>query len=414
MDNLKITSDKETNSHRHITHIDHNNKDIVIYLEKQLIETATIKQIKAMALHSSLNDIRVMPDCHVGHGCCVGFTARTQYNSVIPSYVGGDIGCGILTYPLTNIKVKLIKLEKLIKNIIPLGNGYEHIHDVRPIEDSYILKYLNKAQITAQQFVANNNIPSDKVPNYTIDYLAGLCDRIGIDYDFCIRSFGTLGGGNHFIEINSNSKTGENYLTIHSGSRAFGMKLFEYYNKKVNSESKCLAEGDAIDYCFDMVLAQQLAIMNRRIMLDLIIRSITDEPVNQDSIIESIHNYIDFNGMILRKGAISAREGELCVVSLNMRDGVLLCRGKGNPDWNYSCAHGAGRIMSRSEARKRIKLREFTTAMQDVVTTSVCSGTLDEAPQAYKESHIITAALEPTVEIVEHLLSVMNIKAIDY
>ena len=161
-----------------------------------------------------------------------------------------------------------------------------------------------------------------------------------------------------------------------------------------------------------MIVAQQLAKMNRHIMLQLILRQLSID-FEGERVIESTHNYIDFRRGILRKGAISAEEGELCIVALNMKDGILICRGKGCEDWNYSCAHGCGRHMSRSEAQRRIKLREYQRVMKDVVSTSVCTATLDEAPQAYKDMDLIISALGPTVDVVDHLPSVVNLKGIN-
>ena len=221
---------------------------------------------------------------------------------------------------------------------------------------------------------------------------------------------------------------GEFFLTIHSGSRSFGMKLFEYHNSKVDKHEKCLLGEESIQYCFDLMVAQQLAVMNRHIMLLLILRDMQIE-YEEDLLVESIHNYIDFqtaaskvdesncdeniHANILRKGSISAKADELCIVALNMRDGILICRGKGNENWNHSCAHGCGRIMSRSEARRRIKLKDYKKAMQDVVSTSVLKETLDEAPQAYKDMDIIVSALDPTVTVEKHLTAVVNLKGID-
>ena len=383
----------------------------VVYLESDLIETSTVKQIEAMIGNPSVSRVRVMPDCHVGNGCCVGFTSRVDMGKVVPAFVGGDIGCGILTYRLDRVRINLDKAEKNIRNLIPMGNGHEHVHEVIPVEESYVSRYLADCQKNVQHFIEQWNVDIS-VPSLDFAYLEHLCGRIGIDFDYCMRSFGTLGGGNHFIEIDVDSSTQEHYLTIHSGSRAFGMKLFEYHNKKIQQGAKCLEGQNAVEYCCDMILAQQLAVMNRHIMLDLICRELTGDSFDRNRLIESIHNYIDFRKMILRKGAIAAEEGQLCIVALNMRDGILVCRGKGNEEWNESCAHGCGRIMSRSEARRRIKLKDYKAVMADVVTTCVCKETLDEAPQAYKDMDLIVSALQPTVSIEMHLECAMNLKGI--
>eukprot|EP00598_Pedospumella_elongata_P005545 CAMPEP_0184969700 /NCGR_PEP_ID=MMETSP1098-20130426/2398_1 /TAXON_ID=89044 /ORGANISM="Spumella elongata, Strain CCAP 955/1" /LENGTH=400 /DNA_ID=CAMNT_0027491509 /DNA_START=28 /DNA_END=1230 /DNA_ORIENTATION=+ len=382
-----------------------------VFLDESFLESETTNQVRAMIANPALKHTRVMPDCHVGHGCCVGFTACTDCTMVVPSYVGGDIGCGILTYPTQKTKLNLQKIETRIKSTIPMGNGHAHIHKENPVAPSYIDKHLVVAEAEVSSLVSRLDA-TISAPTINYDYFVQLCDKIGMDASTCIRSFGTLGGGNHFIEINQESRTSEYYLTVHSGSRAFGMKLFEYHNAKVDKTLKHLNTADSLEYCIDMIVAQHLARMNRHIMLQLILREL-DLDYDETRLIESTHNYIDFSRGILRKGAIPAELGELCIVALNMRDGILICRGKGNEDWNYSCAHGCGRHMSRSEARRRIKLKDYKKVMHDVVSSSVCEATLDEAPQAYKDVDLVVAALEPTVTIEKHLISVLNLKGTD-
>lgn len=384
----------------------------IVFLDEDMIESSTEKQIQAMLLNPSISRARVMPDCHVGHGCCVGFTARVSPTRIAPAYVGGDIGCGVLTYPLSRRRLNLVKVEKTIKHLIPMGNGHHNVHSQPPVVDAFVERYLQRAQSDAFKFAEMMEIHIDSSPFFTMEYLHNLCNKIGMNYDDCIRSFGTLGGGNHFIEIGEDETSEELYLTIHSGSRSFGMKLFEYHNRLIDQTLKCLVDETAVAYCFDMILAQHVAVMNRHIMLQLILRELGFD-YDESRIIESSHNYIDFAKMILRKGAIAAEEGQRCLVALNMRDGMLLCTGKGNSDWNYSCAHGCGRIMSRSEARRRIKLRDYQKAMAAVVSSSVCSATLDEAPQAYKDMNVIMEALGPTVHIEKRIKTVLNLKGVD-
>lgn len=293
-----------------------------------------------------------------------------------------------------------------------MGTGHHNVHKEKPIEESYMEKYLTAAQGEVEELLERLALGTP-APVIDIAYFHAMCAKAGMDVNATIRSFGTLGGGNHFIEINQSSTSSkEVYLTIHSGSRTFGMRLFEHHNSKVDKKLRCLDAESSFEYCVDMVVAQQLARMNRHIMLQLILRQLGVD-YDASRLIESTHNYIDFRRGILRKGAISAEQGELCIVALNMRDGILICRGKGNADWNFSCAHGCGRHMSRSEAQRRIKLRDYEKAMRDVVTTSVCQATLDEAPQAYKDMDLIIAALGPTVDIVEHLPSLVNLKGVD-
>ena len=276
------------------------------------------------------------------------------------------------------------------------------MHTVPPIEATFMASYLEKAQQDAIVFANMRGLDPPPVIDY--DYFTALCDKIGIDVTATLCAFGTLGSGNHFIEVNVDLDSREYFLTVHSGSRSFGMKLFQYHNKKIDPTQKCLLADDSIQYCYDLMVAQQLAVMNRHIMLQLILRELNID-FHQETIIESIHNYIDFQRVsaaetdkkedtdnetqvaeeinILRKGAISAKTDELCIVALNMRDGILVCRGKGNADWNDSCAHGCGRIMSRSEARRRIKLKEY----QKVSLLSLCSVVVFTLQQEHRNNH---------------------------
>lgn len=378
----------------------------VMYLHSDLIDIDTEKQIRAMISHSSLNHIRVMPDGHAGNGCCIGFTAILHSDCVVPSYIGGDIGCGILTYPLRKKKLNLKRVESIIKTIIPMGDGRGKSHSVPAVSESFISRYLSQAQPELDSMCMCYGVPEVSLD---FQYFLSLCEKIGADVDSTIRSFGTLGSGNHFVEVNVDI-VGSHYLTIHSGSRSFGMKLFEYHNAKVDRAKKCLTGAEAIDYFMDLICAQYLAKMNRHIMLQLILRELS-VPFTYEDILESTHNYIEFaDEIILRKGAISAREGETCIIALNMKDGIAIGTGIGNPEWNYSCAHGCGRIMTRTEARRRINLKDYKKAMENVVSTSVCEGTLDEAPQAYKDMNVVLQAIEPTMTLDSHLVSVINLK----
>jgi tRNA-splicing ligase RtcB len=407
-----------TTPYYHYTLIPNNtnsNDHAIIFLHKDLIPQETESQIKSMLLNPAIHHARIMPDCHVGAGCCVGFTCRVEFDKIVPSYIGGDIGCGILTYPLEKTKLNLKSIEKKIKYIIPMGNGHENIHTELPVEQSFMERYLLKAHDDVIHFMekfATTTTNTSFPPTINFEYFVSLCKKIDVDVKMCIRAFGTLGGGNHYIEINQDSTTQEHYCTIHSGSRSFGMKLFEFHNSRVDGALGHLNHHHSIEYCIDMIVAQRLAQMNRHIMLALILREL-DIEFNHDKIIESTHNYVDFGHMVLRKGAISAQLGEFCIVSLNMRDGILICQGKGNEDWNFSSPHGCGRNLSRSEARRRIKFTDYKLAMQDVISTSVCQETLDEAPQAYKDKDVISEALEPTATIIKHLPAVANLKGVD-
>jgi RNA-splicing ligase RtcB len=268
-----------------------------------------------------------------------------------------------------------------------------------------------------------------------------------VDLGRAILSIGSLGGGNHFIELSQSKNDGSLYLIIHTGSRKLGGDTCKYYQNKafknvnemkevknnlinklksegrekyIDSEIKklkkpsadkelaFLEDSDFKDYMNDMRIVQEFAMINRKAIADIIINEYGLEELNR---FETIHNYIDFNRMILRKGAVSAELGETLLIPINMRDGSLLCKGKGNEDWNYSAPHGAGRLMSRSKAKDNIDLNEFTELMKGIYSSSVGQSTLDEAPQAYKSIEEIIPAIKDTVDIIDILKPVYNFKA---
>lgn len=396
-------------------------KCAIIYLPEDMIENEVKTQLLQVLSNESVNNVRLMPDCHPGHGCLVGFTAQISIDKINPNFIGGDIGCGMLVYPLGIINKDLYKLEEKVKKLIPMGNDTKTgNHEEIPIEMSYLERYLERANNKLQLFytkfadeillieeTSQKKITRNEI---NIEYFDQLSKKIHVNKDSLLRSFGTLGGGNHFIEVNLDESTGEKYLTIHSGSRNFGMKLFHHHAMFVNSIRKCLLNERSLDYIVDMILAQELAEMNRHIMLQLILREIGIE-FNEEKIITSVHNYIDFDKMILRKGAISANTGEMCILALNMRDGILLCEGLGNADWNFSCAHGCGRLITRNYAQKHISLKSFKKSMKDVITSSVNKFTLDESPFAYKDySMIIDAIDNKSVHVLKLLKSIVNWK----
>lgn len=396
------------------TTISNNDKSAIIYLPENLIEEEIKTQLLHVLSNNSVNNIRLMPDCHPGHGCLVGFTAKINIDKINPNFIGGDIGCGILTYPLGNKNFDLYKIEEKVRMLIPMSNDNKTgNYEETPIESSYLERYLERANIKLQYFYDKfeNEINDIKKTSnveiiretINIDYFDQLLNLIRIKKDACLRSFGTLGGGNHFIEINIDENTSEKYLSIHSGSRNFGMKLFHHHCMFVNSIEKSLLGKRSLDYIADLILAQELATMNRHIMLQLILREINVE-FDENLIIQSVHNYIDFDNMILRKGAISANANELCILALNMRDGILICEGIGNENWNYSCAHGCGRLMTRNEARKSISLKKFKKSMKDIITSSVNKNTLDEAPDAYKDYNLILNIIDGNSVNVKKLL----------
>lgn len=326
--------------------------------------------------------IRIMPDVHAGIGCTIG-TTMTISDKIVPNLVGVDIGCGIETIKLKQKEIDFKKLDEIIYHYIPSG------FDIR-------------------------KKPHEYVKNIDFNNLA--C-RDHVDLQRAKLSIGTLGGGNHFIEVNED-KDGFLYLVVHSGSRHLGKQVAEYYQKLGYEElkgsvkvSKQLAyvEGKSYkNYLNDMRIVQKYAEYNRKAIVDEIVNRMGFEIIDQFT---TIHNYIDLDNMILRKGAISAQKGEKVLIPINMRDGSLICIGKGNKDWNYSAPHGAGRVMSRKKAKKTISLEEFKKSMEGIYSTSVNRSTLDECALAYKSMEEITKNIRDTVEIVDIIKPVYNFKA---
>lgn len=387
--------------------------EVKVYAET--IEDEAISQITSIA-NSPLGEdahIRIMPDAHAGKGCVIGTTMKFN-GKVCPNIVGVDIGCGVLGYKIAQRNVDLEKLDKVCREVIVSGQA-------------------------AREKIVKPELQKELLPRL-------FCwDRLR-HKEYLYQSLGTLGGGNHFIELNKDQKS--NYwLLIHSGSRNLGKQVAEWYQKlaertivddhfalradlieslKMQGRQEeievelakiprrpvtgleYLEGGNVKDYLHDMAICQTWASFNRVLIAKDIIDAMQWEVVSR---IESVHNYIDIKNSIIRKGAISAQKDELCFIPLNMRDGTLICRGKGNPDWNYSAPHGAGRIMSRAKAKELISLEEFQDSMKDVYSSTVCEATIDESPFAYKDMEEIIRAVEPTVEICERLIPIYNYKA---
>ena len=359
------------------------------YLEKEVEE-----QIKRILDHpvSEGVKIRIMPDVHLGKGSVVGFTS-TLNKLVIPNIVGVDIGCGVLSVKIEEIP-SFEELDKFIRKNIPAG------FNVRKTPYKKLKEAANEIGIDFKDF-------KNKVKE--ISY------RTDQDLERVINSIGTLGGGNHFIEINEGKE--HYYLTIHSGSRNFGHEIAKYHQevaKKLHSESfkdlEYLEGKEAKQYLFDMEVAQNYARLNRWVMAKEILEHFNIEPLEK---IESIHNYIDFEDNIVRKGAIRAHKGEKVVIPLNMAKGVVIGEGKGLKDWNFSAPHGAGRKLSRRKAKEILNVEEFKKVMEEhgVWSTSVSKKTLDEAPFAYKEPEKIMPYLKEVIEIKEIAKAIYNFKA---
>ena len=402
-------------------------RDLKIFTEN--IEQEAVDQINTLMDQPAFADckVRIMPDVHAGVGCVIGFTADLG-DKVIPNIVGVDIGCGMLTVNLGKIDIDYEKLDAVIRILIPAG---QNVHG----------KYIPERHIKrAKRMMAELRCRSHL---HSVDRLE--------------HSLGTLGGGNHFIEIDEGSD-GNKYLIIHTGSRNLGKQVADYYQNlayktlyddraarsmiitKLKLEGReteiegelaklkrkgipggipkdlCYLEGvDRKYYLHDMQVCQRFAMINRNMIAARIIDAMgwgdkMDMP-DDNGCFHTIHNYIEPVSNMVRKGAISARKGEIVLIPINMRDGCIIGRGKGNEDWNCSAPHGAGRIMSRAKAREVISLDEYKDSMDGIYTTSVGADTIDEAPMAYKPMDEIIKNIEDTVDILEVIRPVYNFKA---
>ena len=383
------------------------------------LEPTASAQIKAVCDQRAFagSKIRIMPDVHAGMGCVIG-TTMTITDKVVPGMVGVDIGCGMQTARLAEKEIDFEVLDNFIRRSIPCG---------RDIRKSYH-EYNERIDLSGLHCVAQVNLERAR------------------------RSIGTLGGGNHFIEVDRD-EDGTLYLVVHSGSRHIGNEVARLYQdeglramsgaagfqieetiarmkaegktKEINETVKKLkARGAAPvsvpkdlayvegalfdDYLHDMKLIQRFAKLNREAMVDVILRGMGLTVAEEFA---TIHNYIDTESMILRKGAVSARRGEKLLIPINMRDGSLICVGRGNEDWNYSAPHGAGRLMSRREAFSRLSMEEYKREMAGIFSSCVIKGTLDESPMAYKPMDDIIAGIGPTAEIVSRITPLYNFKA---
>lgn len=387
----------------------------IVYTDN--IEDDAARQIETLCNQEFVKGsiIRIMPDVHAGAGCTIG-TTMTIDDKIVPNLVGVDIGCGMEVVKLENRRIELQKLDKLIYEKIPSG------FDIRDKEHKF---------------------------NDEID-LSELKCREEVNLIRARRSIGTLGGGNHFIEVNKDSE-GNLYIVVHSGSRHLGHEAATFYqeeayralnkNTKKDIENfikqlkdegrekeiqkllkikkaevlteipKSLAyvSGELFkDYIHDMKIIQRFAELNRKAIIEEIIKGMKLKVLEQFT---TIHNYIDTENMILRKGAVSAQRGEKLLIPINMRDGSLICIGKGNKDWNFSAPHGAGRVMSRTQAKNSITLSQYKKIMEGIFTTSVKKETIDECPLAYKPMEEIIKNIGDTVDIVERIIPIYNFKA---
>jgi len=378
------------------------------------IDSVTIGQVIGMLNEpfTENSKIRIMPDCHAGKGSVVGTTMTIQ-DKVVPNLVGVDIGCGVLVTKIqaTKDEIDFNKLDEVINKYIPAGMN---------------------VRSKAHRFASK--VDFDKI-------------RTDFNRERAEKSIGTLGGGNHFISLEAHGD--DVYILIHSGSRNIGKQVAEHYqdvafnrlfnqsdtitskieelkaqgrqkdiqaeiakikaNRPVVNKDLAFVTGqDMEDYLNDLKIAQQFAKLNREAMVDEIITEM-DWVVTEQ--FDTIHNYIDLENMILRKGAISAQEGEKVVIPINMRDGSIIAIGKGNPDWNYSAPHGAGRIMSRSKAKEQVTMEQFTDSMEGIWSTSVVESTIDESPFAYKPIDEIMENIQDAVDVQFVVKTIYNFKS---
>lgn len=418
------------------------------------VEPECMSQIHHFTNHLAFtNPVAIMPDCHSGKGSVIGFT-MPMTDKVIPNVVGVDIGCGILSVNFgKDLGLSLEMLDHKIRQRVPFG---AEVHENSAIHMKNDFPW-NRANVTAQKFAAAYRDKYGIYPEwneYDMDWFMHTCEkRVGGGVRRIINSLGTLGGGNHFIETGV-SESGDHWITIHTGSRNFGKRVCEYWQgkavkwlrkdrqvelreriEKVKQEEKdgkeiyrkikeikqdlkldvgidmkgCeWLEGEmATGYLFDMIFAQTYAEVNREYICRIIQEALKIEPLDK---IETVHNFIDFHDWVIRKGAIRSYVGERMIIPFNMRDGILVCEGKSNEEWNCSAPHGAGRVMSRAKAKKTLNTEDFQKQMDGIYSTSVGQGTLDEAPDAYKDSTIIEIAIEPTAAIVDRLKPIHNMK----
>ena len=357
--------------------------------ETYALEEYARKQLQMIANHPSAEGsvIRVMPDVHPGKVGTIGLT-MTVGDSILPSLVGVDIGCGMTIAKVKTKGLQFQQLDTVIRENVPVGPR------IREKEHKY----------------------ADR-----IDLSELRCSK-GINARKAVRSVGTLGGGNHFIEVDKD-EDGNIYLVIHSGSRHLGMEVAEYYLRKGQKEMQekkqgyasyemtCLTGELMEDYLYDIKIIQDFARLNREAMIESIVKGMKWKV--EDSF-TCIHNYVDFSDAerpILRKGAISAKEGERVIIPINMRDGIILGTGLGNAEWNYSAPHGAGRIYKRSEVAEHHTVSDFKKAMEGIYSVCINKDTLDESPFAYRGIEDIASVIGETVEIDKIIKPVYNYKA---
>ncbi|MBN1983161.1 MAG: RtcB family protein [Chitinivibrionales bacterium] len=416
------------------------------------VDESCMAQINTFVNHAAFTKpVAIMPDTHAGKGSVIGFTMELT-DKVIPNVIGVDIGCGMCSVNVgRSINLSFEELDRKIRKRVPFGfavHGTAVIsvkndfpwHQVNVLAEKFALAYREKFNAEVEP------------PRYNQDWFLDKADRVGASGRRAINSIGTLGGGNHFIETGI-ADNGDFWITVHSGSRNFGKRVCEYWQsravKKQGKMEKNLAKqqlaklrdaGDyhgmkerkrqkrqqtadadggqqkglewlegamAAEYLFDMIFAQMYAQVNRKCIIDAICDILKITPQDR---VETIHNYIDFKDFIIRKGAVASYSGERIIIPFNMRDGLLIAEGKSNKEWNFSAPHGAGRVMSRHEAKRRLDVSTFQQQMAGIFSTSVGRSTLDECPDSYKDASVIEQAIADTAAVLFKVKPLHNMK----
>ncbi|EMA24595.1 RNA-splicing ligase RtcB [Haloarcula argentinensis] len=468
--------------------------------DESLVESGCREQIETLIDHPAFTEpVRIMPDTHWGAGAPIGFTMPLG-ERVVPNIVGVDVGCGMAATNLgPELPLEDEERERRVREAVPMGRNVHDYDDAVHFVEEFPFERANRVfeqfdTAYAERFGEHINPVEFDFDGYDEDYFESLCDRVLADQrqsmGYIIKSAGTLGGGNHFVEFGQARESGDYWLVIHSGSRYLGKSVAEYWQSTAtdrrtigeirdqipeeyveylkfdpdmvesrdlyawvtggmgesyirkdrlrreldgkeienafdalgqvqnaihssddedrNTDLDWLEGREAHGYLVDMLFAQQYARWNRELMSDAVCDALDIDPVDR---FQSIHNYIDFRDLTIRKGATPARDGQRLLVPFNMADGSIIARGKGNDEYHQTAPHGAGRVMSRRQAHSEVDMDEFAAAMDGIYSESVIKGVRDEAPMAYKDADAILSAIQPTAEVVEYVDAVHNLKA---
>ncbi|MGB9953494.1 RtcB family protein [Haloarcula sp. Atlit-120R] len=468
--------------------------------DESLVESGCREQIETLIDHPAFTEpVRIMPDTHWGAGAPIGFTMPLG-DRVVPNIVGVDVGCGMAATNLgPDLPLEDEERERRVREAVPMGRNVHDYDDAVHLVEEFPFERANRVfeqfdAAYAERFGEHIDPVEFDFDGYDEEYFESLCDRVLADQrqgmGYIIKSAGTLGGGNHFIEFGQARESGDYWLVIHSGSRYLGKSVAEYWQSTAtdrrtigeireqipeeyveylkfdpdtvesrdlyawvtggmgesyirkerlrreldgseiedafdalgqvqdaihssddedrNTDLDWLEGREAHGYLVDMLFAQQYARWNRDLMSDAVCDALGIDPVDR---FQSIHNYIDFRDLTIRKGATPARDGQRLLVPFNMADGSIIARGKGNDEYHQTAPHGAGRVMSRRQAHSEVDMDEFAAAMDGIYSESVIEGVRDEAPMAYKDADAILSAIQPTAEVVEYVDAVHNLKA---